>query len=190
MHQIFYFIIIFLDRAKSKHANSYEIGGGTCTLNIVTPTMENWEQKLEINQIKIIWSIHNLSITYYNHRSCTEVVREIVQDRIKQGYPNPEEEKLDLQRMEQEAEELTMLAETLVKKVRSGYRARRSTQVRRVVSRASELGAVSSDVVIKVEDTEQVPPNTAERTESAASLREVLIILFLGGGGWVGKKRG
>lgn len=80
------------------------------------------------------------------------MVREIVEKQTKQGYPNPEEEKMDLQRMEEEAQELTMLAEMLVQKVRSGYRAsRRSTLLKMGPPLvADETG---SDIVIMVEDT-------------------------------------
>ena len=77
------------------------------------------------------------------------MVREIVDQRTKEGYPNPEEEKQDLARMEEEAQELTMLAGLLVKKVQDGY-----TATRRGTSGRIELGADAEGVVpaIKVED--------------------------------------
>ena len=53
------------------------------------------------------------------------MVREIVEHRAEEGYPNPEEERQDLARMEEEAQELTMLAGLLVKKVQDGYVATR-----------------------------------------------------------------
>ena len=77
------------------------------------------------------------------------MVREIVDKRTKEGYPNPEEEKQDLARMEEEAQELTMLAGILVKKVQDGY-----TATRRGTSGRVELGAEAEGVApaIKVED--------------------------------------
>ena len=53
---------------------------------------------------------------------------EIAEQRTKEGYPNPEEEKFDLARMDEEAEELIALARMLVQKAQDGYRAvRRGT---------------------------------------------------------------
>lgn len=79
-------------------------------------------------------------------------MRDIAQERTKQGYPNPEEEKLDLQRMEDEAKELVMLAELLVKKAQEGFTAtRRSTGARR-----------PTDILIKVEDASELKPTEKE----------------------------
>lgn len=52
-------------------------------------------------------------------------MREIVEQQLKESYPNAEEERLDLARMEEESKELIMLAELLVRKVQDGYTATR-----------------------------------------------------------------
>ena len=42
---------------------------------------------------------------YYLTRTCIDVVRDIVDKRIQEDYPNPEEEQADLKRLGDEAEE-------------------------------------------------------------------------------------
>lgn len=49
------------------------------------------------------------------------MVREIVELRAMEGYINPEEEKLDLARMDTEAQELISLAKALVQKAKDGF---------------------------------------------------------------------
>jgi hypothetical protein len=48
------------------------------------------------------------------HRSCTDVVREIVDQRKQEGYPHPDEEQLELKRMGEEAEEWIKLGGLLL----------------------------------------------------------------------------
>ena len=50
-------------------------------------------------------------------------MNEIVESRIKEGAPNPEEEKLDLNRLDEEAKDLIMLAQQLVAKVQEDHKA-------------------------------------------------------------------
>ena len=47
-------------------------------------------------------------------RSCTDVVREIVDRRKQEGYPHPDEEQLELKRMGEEAEEWIKLGGLLL----------------------------------------------------------------------------
>ena len=48
-----------------------------------------------------------------------------MEERVRESAPNPEEERLDLTRMDEESKELTMLAEFLVKMAREGFTATR-----------------------------------------------------------------
>ena len=48
------------------------------------------------------------------YRSCTDVVREIVDQRKQEGYPHPDEEQLELKRMGEEAEEWIKLGDLLL----------------------------------------------------------------------------
>ena len=89
------------------------------------------------------------------------MVREIVEQRTSEGYPNPEEERLDLARMEEEAQELTMLAGILVKKVQDGYVAtRRGTsgklEIGEGVSPAIKAEDLSREESLKKEDTASI----------------------------------
>jgi chromatin segregation and condensation protein Rec8/ScpA/Scc1 (kleisin family) len=52
-------------------------------------------------------------------------VADIVKQRTAEGYPNPEEERMDLAKMNEEAEEFIMLAQTLVQKAQDGQRVAR-----------------------------------------------------------------
>ncbi len=91
------------------------------------------------------------------------MVREIVEQRAEEGYPNPEEEKQDLARMEAEAQELTVLAGLLVKKVQDGYIAtRRGTSGKLEVGPEAE-GVVPAD---KVEDLSKSPVKEIEDSGS------------------------
>lgn len=60
-------------------------------------------------------SITNLIINL--HRSCVDIVREVVDIRRQEGYPNPEEEQDDLRRLGDEAQEWTKQAGLLLKEV-------------------------------------------------------------------------
>ena len=54
------------------------------------------------------------TITMSCYRSCTDVVREIVDQRKQEGYPHPDEEQLELKRMGEEAEEWIKLGGLLL----------------------------------------------------------------------------
>ena len=97
------------------------------------------------------------------------MVREIVDQRTKEGYPNPEEEKQDLARMEEEAQELTMLAGILVKKVQDGYTATRRTTSGRIVLGDEAEGIVPA---IKVEDLSKKQKQQQKEADAGADTKK------------------
>lgn len=72
---------------------------------------------------------------------------EIAEQRSKEGYPNPEEEKLDLARMDKEAEELVALAWMLVQKAQDGYRAVQRGTVRAEEGKGAEVPGITMEQV-------------------------------------------
>jgi len=53
-------------------------------------------------------------LTVIVYSKCVDVVREIVDERVKEDYPNPEEEQVELRRMGAEIEEWVKLAGLLL----------------------------------------------------------------------------
>lgn len=89
------------------------------------------------------------------------MVTEITELRTLEGYSNPEEERMDLSRMDEEAEELVMLAQTLVQKAQDGYR----------VTRRETPGAESGDEgVVPVITVEHVLPKGKEQEEVSMNI--------------------
>lgn len=68
-----------------------------------------------------------------------DVVREIIDERIKEDYPNPEEEQMDLKRMVDEAQEWVKLADLLLNDVIQG-RTERARAPSRDISGSSVKG--------------------------------------------------
>ena len=56
----------------------------------------------------------------YMYRRCVDVVRDIVDKRIQEDYPNPEEEQVELKRLGDEVEEWVKLAGLLLQEVDTG----------------------------------------------------------------------
>lgn len=105
------------------------------------------------------------------------MVREIAEKRSSEGYPNPDEEKQDLQRMEEEAQELSTLADLLVKKVKDGYRAGRriSSFPRRHPTKSATTAATVTTTAASREAESALPEAESVVLEAESVAPEVVI---------------